>query len=194
MLRTNLSSRPFYNERLVHLVLGTLAVLVAAVTALNAWQIITLSARDASLRQVAGASDRDAAATRSTAERIRASVDPKALEVTASAASEANAIIERRAFSWTGLFNRFEATLPDTVRIASVRPQVHDDGTVTVIVAVVARNVDGVDTFIENLERDAAFRGFLSTEEFVNDEGLLEAKLVGTYAPGRTPSQAGGAR
>ena len=35
MLRTNLSTRPFYNERLVHLVLALVAVLVVAVTVLN---------------------------------------------------------------------------------------------------------------------------------------------------------------
>ena len=40
---------------------------------------------------------------------------------------QANELIDRRTFSWTELFNPFEATLPPDVRITSVRPRVDDD-------------------------------------------------------------------
>ena len=45
-----------------------------------------------------------------------------------AAAREANQLIDRRAFSWTDLFNRFEETLPADVRIVAVTPQVDTRG------------------------------------------------------------------
>jgi hypothetical protein len=187
MLRTNLSTKPFYNERLVHVLLGALALLVAAVTVFNLWQVYVLSGRHARLNTRIGDADTRAAAARAEASHIRAGIDPRELEATAVAAREANTIIERRAFSWTDLFNRFEQTLPDSVRISSVRPKIDEDGAVTVTVVVVARNVEGIDAFIENMERGGAFSGFLATDEFVTEDGHLQSTLVGRYAP---PSRA----
>ena len=43
MLRTNLATRPFYNERLAHIVLGVGFALVVALTAYNVTRIIGLS-------------------------------------------------------------------------------------------------------------------------------------------------------
>ena len=40
MLRTNLSTRPFYNERAVQMALVAAAVLILAVTAFNAIELI----------------------------------------------------------------------------------------------------------------------------------------------------------
>jgi Tfp pilus assembly protein PilN len=191
MLRTNLSTRPFYNERLVHLVLGALALAVAAVTVFNLWQVFVLSSRHAVLQARITEADGRARAARTDASRIRAGINPRELETASVAAREANAIIERRAFSWTDLFNRFESTLPDTVRITSVVPRVDKDGVVTVTVVVLARTVEGVEAFIENLEEDGAFSGFLSTEEFPDETDTLQATLVGRYMP---PAAQKGAR
>ena len=129
--------------------------------------------------------DREGGAARAGghAARIRAGINPRELETASVAAREANAIIERRAFSWTDLFNRFESTLPDAVRITSVVPRIDKNGVITVTVVVLARTVEGVDAFIENLEGDGAFSGFLSTEEFPDETGTLQATLVGRYTP-----------
>ena len=43
MLRTNLSTRPFYNQRAVHLLLALAGVVVVVLTAFNAIRIIALS-------------------------------------------------------------------------------------------------------------------------------------------------------
>ena len=74
-----------------------------------------------------------------------------------AAAREANQLIDRRAFSWTDLFNRFEETLPPDVRIAAVQPQVDADGRMLVAVTVVSRRVEDLDEFIEALEETGAF-------------------------------------
>ena len=51
MLRTNLATRPFYNERLTALVIGALALLVAVGTVLNFVWLVSLSGRDEALRE-----------------------------------------------------------------------------------------------------------------------------------------------
>lgn len=191
MLRTNLSTRPFYNERLVHLTMGVLALAVLTVTVFNLWEVFVLSGRHAQLQARISEADARARTARADALRIRAGINPRELETASVAAREANAIIERRAFSWTDLFNRFESTLPDTVRITSVVPRIDKDGVITVTVVVLARTVEGIETFIENLEEDGAFSGFLSTEEFPDETGVLQATLVGRYAPPATPAQKG---
>jgi Tfp pilus assembly protein PilN len=183
MLQTNLSTRPFYNERLVHALLAVVGLLVAVVTAYNLSQVFVLSGLQAQMRARVTEFGDKAARLRDQAAGVRRSINGRELDAALSAAREANAIIERRAFSWTELFNHFEATLPDNVRIAAVRPRVDRDGVMTVTVSVVARNVEGIDTFIENLEKLKAFTGLLSREEFVNDDGLLQAAIEGRYEP-----------
>ena len=91
MLRSNLSTRPFYNERLVHIVLAIIAGLVLAVTLMNIVQLIKLSSANTSLsarmRDDRVAADDYAQKARQTRQRI----DQKALQVVVTAASEANA-------------------------------------------------------------------------------------------------------
>ena len=49
MLRTNLATRPFYNERLVHWLIAAAAVLVIAFTAFNVGEYLRLSGRQGGL-------------------------------------------------------------------------------------------------------------------------------------------------
>jgi len=185
MIRTNLSTRPFYNERAVMLVLAIAAVLVLVFTVFNVTRLVALSRRQGTVGAAADQSERSARDLRQKASAARASVDQKRLAAIASAAHEANGLIDGRVFSWTELFNRFEATLPAGVRISAVRPSVDQEGSVIMTIAVVARSVDEVDAFIEALEATEAFGDLLSREERFNDEGLLEATLRGFYRPGR---------
>jgi len=186
MLRTNLSTRPFYNERLVLVALLASAVVIAAFTLFNVTELVSLSGRYATLTAEVEQAQHRAAELRQQAGRVRASIDPVRLEAVSQAASEANLLIDRRTFSWTGLFNQFEATLPAGVRIAGVKPLIDPDGRFIVSMTVVARRVDDVNEFIEALEKTAAFSAVLSREERTNEDGLLEATLQGTYLPGAT--------
>jgi hypothetical protein len=191
MLRTNLSTRPFYNERLVRLLLGALLALVVGVTAVNLWQVFALSRRESELQSGMADASRRATALRGEAAKLRGHINPALAAATAAAAREANGVIGRRAFSWTGLFNRFEDTLPDNVRISAVHPTIDKDGHVLVTMIVIARSVEGVNTFIERLEQDGAFSDVLSTEESVNTAGFLQATLEGRYAPPQPASGKG---
>ncbi|HOQ61972.1 MAG TPA: hypothetical protein PKZ08_15205, partial [Vicinamibacterales bacterium] len=157
MGRLNLSTRPFYNERAVNAALAAAAAGVLAVTALNLWGVYILSGRRADLGARILRAETATRDLRAQAARIRAATSAREIESTVAAAQEANALIGRRVFSWTEVLNQFETTLPPTVRISSIRPRVERDGTMTVGVTVLARSVEAVGTFIENLEEQGAF-------------------------------------
>ena len=157
--RINLSTRPFYNERAVHAALALVAAVVLALSAFNLWQVYVLSGRHAELQGRLSQAETKTRELRDQATVIRRSINPRELEATVAAAREANVLIERRVFSWTEVLNQFETTLPASVRISSVRPRVERDGTMMVDVVVLARTVESVDAFIENLEKRGAFSG-----------------------------------
>ena len=76
MLRTNLATRPFYNERLAHIVLGVGFALVVALTAYNVTRIIGLSRVQAELSAGASRDEARAADLSSRAAAVRRSIDP----------------------------------------------------------------------------------------------------------------------
>ncbi len=185
MLRGNLATRPFYNERAVHAWLLAAALVIAAATVFNVTRVLRYSRSDTRLATQASNNEARAADLRRQAARLRTAVDPKALDVKATDARLANELIDRRTFSWTELFNRFETTLPDDVRIAAVRPQVDKERNISLRIHVFARGVEDVNAFIENLEKTGAFARILSRDERLNDKGEFEADLDATYLPAR---------
>ena len=50
MLRTNLSTRPFYSERLATLVVGAIALVVLVLTIVNTMQLLGLTSQRRELR------------------------------------------------------------------------------------------------------------------------------------------------
>jgi Tfp pilus assembly protein PilN len=196
VIRTNLSTRPFYNERLVHLWLMLVLVAVLAATAFNASRVLRYSRSDTRLATQASRDESRAADLRRQAARLRASVDPKQVDFAADDARQANDLIDRRTFSWTELFNRFETTLPDEVRIASVKPRVDRDLGIILSISVTARGVDDVNMFIANLEATGAFTSVRPAEEHTDENGMLLSSLEAVYLPsaGKPVARSGGRR
>jgi Tfp pilus assembly protein PilN len=192
VIRTNLSTRPFYNERTVHALLAVAAIVLAAATAFNVSRVLRYSRSDTQLATQASRDEARAVDLRRQALALRASVDAKQMDVASADAQQANELIDRRTFSWTELFNRFETTIPDDVRIAAVRPRVEKEKGFVLTIVVVARSVDDVEQFMENLQKTGAFTDTLSVEEHVDEQGQIQSTLQATYLPGataRTPPQ-----
>ena len=180
MLRSNLSTRPFYNERRVHLLAALVALAVVAFTAWNVTRLVTLSSRRTELRTQIASDRLEAEQLNSRAASLEKSVDNAALVAVAASAREANAVIDRRTFSWTTFFNRLEETLPPGVMLSSVSPQV-ENGQVVVTMTVVARRVEDVDDFMVKLEASGAFADVSPISDTVGDDGLHRAALRGVY-------------
>lgn len=193
MLKTNLSTRPFYNERAVQALLAAGLLVVLALAIFNATRILSLSSRYTDLSGRARTAEARSGELHASALAIRQGLNPKELEAMTASAREANTIIDRRLFSWTELFNRFETTLPDDVRITLIRPKIDRAGSVTVELGVVGRRVEDIDQFMRNLEATGVFSGVLTREENVAEDGTLVAVLEGRYLPGAAPGAPRGA-
>lgn len=185
MLRTNLSTRPFYNERIVHLALAAAALVVVAFTVVNAVQLVTLTRQDRALAGRTERSEQKVAQLRQQAARARSGIDRAQLEAVVAAAREANTLIDQRTFSWTELLNRLENTLPADVRVESIKPVPQKDGQVEVRIVVAARRAEDIDAFIGGLEKLGGFARVMSEAETTTPEGLLQVALQGAYLPAR---------
>jgi Tfp pilus assembly protein PilN len=184
VIRTNLSTRPFYNARAVSAVLGLFALIVVAMTVYNVVELVRLSSSQRILGAQAAQAEREAARLHAAAQQTLAGVDPKELAVVDKAAREANAIIDQRTFSWTDVFSYLERTLPPDVRITSVQQQA---GREVVLIDAEARSIDDVDQFIEALEKTGAFRDVTPRNETVMENEIIVATLEATYMPRSRP-------
>ncbi len=182
MLRTNLSTRPFYNDRAVRAAIGTVALVALGLTTFNAVQAWRLQSRNRELGQSVQQNELQARELRQKAQVIRQALNKEQLEWVQSAAREANELIDRRAFSWTQLLNQFQITLPADVRIAAVQPQIDPDGRMLVAVTVFSRRVEDLDAFIDALEQTGAFTGVLSRQDNAEEDGTLRSVLQGYYS------------
>lgn len=189
MLRLNLATRPFYNERAVHLVLGLVALCAVTVAVLGALRLASLSSAYATLASAADNDERRAAEIQSDAVVLQRQTSTGDLDALADSARKANRLIDLRVFSWTEFLNRVEATLPADVMLTSLRPDIRADG-VGVRVGVIARSTDAIVEFIERLETTGAFAEVLAREEEITEDGTYRAVLFGQYRQGEgEPSQ-----
>jgi len=183
MIRTNLSTRPFYNERVVSLWLLLFLVVVVAATIFNTERVLRYSHSETEQDTSASRDEARASELRAQATKLRNSVDAKQIDLASTEARQANDLIDRRTFSWTELFNVFEKTLPDDVRITSVRPNV-EQGKFGLRISVIARSVDDVNAFMNNLQMTGMFRQVGSTiSEKFTDTGEVQDELGLEYSP-----------
>ncbi len=199
MLRANLATRPFYNERGLRAGLAVLALMAIGLTLFNAIEILRLESVGREARQAVAQNAAQAREIRDKARTLRQSINQAQLAAVQTAAREANVLIDRRAFSWTALLNQFQLTLPADVRITGVSPNVDDDGRMLVEIAVFARRVDDLNEFIEALESTGYFTAVLARASSVEEDGTWRAELQGYYgepatgaaAPPRPSSEGG---
>ena len=204
MLRTNLSTRPFYNERGVRAGLAALGALAVGLTLFNAVEIVRLQGQSRDSRETIARNEAQAIDLREKARVIRRSIDRAKLDAGQVAAREANMLIDRRTFSWTELLNQFELTLPPDVRVAGVLPQSDEAGRRLVQVSVYSRRIEDVEEFMDALEKTGAFSGVLPRSDQPDASGTIRTELQAYYTPqtasrpskasesGTTPSGSGG--
>jgi hypothetical protein len=185
MLKGNLSSRPFYNQRLVTAALALVAIVALLLTAYDARRLVDLSARRTAARAKIEANDREAARIRGQAQALQQTVDRPTLVRLAGATHEANDLIDQRTFSWTALFGLLETTLPPDVRLVSISPKLEKDRT-TISLTVVLRELDDLSVFIDQLmDTGGAFYDVSPTDQQRLDDGTYTARIDAAYLPRR---------
>ena len=185
----NLATRPFYNERAVHLVVAALGLAIVAILALEVVRFVALSRAHGELTLAAETAEGEAAAVSTRTARLEREMPPDATATLLVAAEEVNRLIEQRLFSWTAFFNVIEQTLPAGVMLTAVRPDADEDGT-SVDLAVIGRTVADIEQFIRRLEETGVFADVLARQGELNEEGMYRVQLRGRL--GRLDETMGG--
>ena len=191
MLRTNLATRPFYNERLALMALGVAAALALAVLAAGVVRLVDLARLNGELSARMDRAARATADLSARAAEVQREATPRDLGALAEATREANTLITQRVFSWTDFFNRIESTLPPDVMVTEVRPEI-EPGTVDVAMGVLGRSLDSISRFVTSLETSGAFVGVLNRQVELTEDGMYRAVLRGRYLESAAPLDAGG--
>ena len=196
MLRGNLATRPFYNERLVTLLLALIALVALALTVFNASRLLQLSSRRSVLRAHMDEDSANAARIRGNAVAVQNSVDRAALLSLAGSAREANSLIDARTFSWTTFFGYIEDAIPTGVRLNAVSPEI-EKGDIVVTMLLIGRQADDVAAFMTALEDTGAFYDAMPTAADRTEDGMERVTIRAGYLPpalaaATAPSKDGG--
>jgi hypothetical protein len=187
MLKGNLSTRPFYNEKLVSLALGAVLLMAVGLTVFNVLQLVSLS-RERRVLNAHIARDRgEAARISAQADALQRTVDRRRLQMLAEGTREANSLIDQRTFSWTEFFGLIEKTLPRDVRLIGVSPQV-EKGEFKIAMRVVARTPDDLAAFAEGLTGTGTFYDVVPTSTQRNDDDTDTVTIVAGYLPPANPN------
>jgi hypothetical protein len=193
MLRTNLSTRPFYNERAIHALAALVAVVVLAITAWQVVRVVRLSRFKTELTASIRRDRAEAEQSAAQAQQIRRGIDQKQLAAIAAAAKEANDLIAQRTFSWTELFNQIEATLPGDVMLMGVHPQI-EDGLTQVHLDVQGKGEEVINDFWDRLEKTGQFRNPEWSNVTITPEGYHQMAMTVVYTPTRTAARPAGVK
>ena len=190
MLRTNLATRPFYNERVARAALGVAAAVGLAMLAAGVVRLVDLARLNGDLEARVDRAARETAELAAGAAEAQRTATPRDLGALAEATREANTLITQRVFSWTDFFNRIETTLPPDVMVTEVRPEI-EPGTVDVAMGVRGRSLDAISRFVTSMETSGAFVGVLNRQVELTEDGMYRAVLRGRYLESAAPLDAG---
>jgi hypothetical protein len=192
MLRSNLSTRPFYNERLATLAIMLAILMALALTAFNVTRIVALTQQRSVYAADITRDQNEAARIRNAAQAEQRSIDQQTMRTLVAETREANGLIDARTFSWTAFFEHLEKTLPLDVRLLGVSPRV-ERGNFLIAMVVVARTVDDLKAFTDALQGTGAFYDVGAATQQRNDDGTFTARIEAGYLAPR-PVTAGKGR
>ena len=182
MLQTNLSTHPFYNERIVKSILAALAIAGLSFSIFNLISFVNLASTESKLSVEARKAEEDASRLRAETLDAQGVIESEDLEAVVQASREATELITRRSFSWSQLLSFVERSLPGTARLKSVRSRIEEDSFMVTFV-VEARTVSGVASFIKSLEDTGNFKNTSPIEETRLEHDLIETIMESVYTP-----------
>ena len=181
----NLASQPFRNRALPW-------TIASVVTALSLVALLFLISRGAEINRQAIAVERDVDVERKQmseldkrVEEIKEALTPAQLETLKAA----QALIDRKRFSWARLFSDLEAALPGSVRVKRISVSdvgVRNGRTVASLELVVAsKNPADAAEMISDMDRAGVFHAELVEQNLKTErnQSLTESTLAVTYVP-----------
>ena len=154
MKALNLAERPFRNERLPATLFALGAAVLIGVTIWHAVVIRNLlPARTSERHREAAALQAELTRLRDEARTLKTETPPAATLAQWTLVKE---LVDRRAFSWTGLFARLEQLIPEGVRLTSISPSMRK-GQVELDVDAAVRSREAGWEFVRVLEAGGDF-------------------------------------
>jgi hypothetical protein len=150
----NLARRPFVNERLPNLVFAVATVVMLGLTVRHGFLVrALLPGRTSALHDEVTRLEAESKSLRAEQASLRGvAPEPKAL----ARWVVIKELVDRRAFSWTGLFGRLEERLPEGARLVAITPSVRKNDIILDVQAVV-RSPEVGWQLVRALEEDGAF-------------------------------------
>ena len=177
----NFSSQPFRNQALPAVLFGAASVLLAAVTIYHAFAVRSL------LPERTSKVHKEVATLEAELERLGAEARGlKAPPPEGRVVAEWGVLkdlVDRRTFSWTGLFARLEQVLPRDVRLVSIAPDV-EKGQVLLEVVAVARPPQAGLSLVGVLEGRGEFEDVYPVSVTEQEGGTAEFRYTMRYLPG----------
>ena len=180
MLKLNLATRPFYNERVIDSVLLLLGIVALVLMVAGGRTVFQLSNTYTDVVRMAELSETQVGTVTQEMVALNQSVSEDELEAVSLSAGEANRLIDQRVFSWTELFNIIEQTLPNRVMLTGLRP-IRNSGSMTLTIGVIGERITDIEQFIEDLEATGSVGNVLAREEQRTEDGMYSAQLIGEF-------------
>ena len=180
MLKLNLATRPFYNERVIDSVLLLLGIVALVLMVAGGRTVFQLSNTFTDVVRMAELSETQVGTVTQEMVALNQSVSEDELEALRLSAAEANRLIDQRVFSWTELFNIIEQTLPNRVMLTGLRP-IRNSGSMTLTIGVIGERITDIEQFIEDLEATGSVGNVLARQEQRTEDGMYSAQLIGEF-------------
>lgn len=181
----NLASQPFRNRALPWSIAGVIAVASLLVLVLLVSESSKTNRRTAEVERETEAQRQEVAALERRIDEIKQSLTPEQQETLKAA----QALVERKRFSWARLFADLEGALPGSVRVKRITVRdvaLHGERTVAELeLVVVSKNPADATTMIMEMDRGGIFSAELIEQNLQKERGEAgtESTLRVRYMP-----------
>ena len=95
-----------------------------------------------------------------------------------------NGLIQRKAFSWTHVFEDLERVMPQSLHVVALKPELNDQNQLGLEMKVAADNRGGAVDLIHRMETSKHFQNAQLIQETSSENGGgVTATIVATYLP-----------
>jgi hypothetical protein len=95
-----------------------------------------------------------------------------------------NSLIQRKAFSWTRVFEDLEKVMPSNLHVVALKPELNEQNQLLLEMKVAAENRAGAVDLVQRMEGSKHFQGAQLAQEQSNENGGgIAATIVAVYVP-----------
>jgi type IV pilus assembly protein PilN len=94
-----------------------------------------------------------------------------------------NGLIQRKAFSWTRVFEDLERVMPPSLHVVALKPELNDENQLELEMKVAADNRAGAVELVHRMEGSKHFQGTQLVQEGSENGVGVAATIVAVYVP-----------